>query len=464
MRKEEPVMRIIYFDIDCLRPDHLGCYGYGRPTSPTIDGIAAQGMRFDRYYCGSSPCLPSRTAWASGRFGIRNGVISNHGAGAQFHLRTRRYGGPELENDMLTRHLRRYGYDTYSFSNFADRHNALWFMYGWTAFHTPNLKGGAETAEEVNAPLLKWLEHNASRENYFLHVNYWDAHRPYKMAASWADRFIGKPIIQEWPEKAVIERHETLEGPFTAHGQFPDDESPYTLMPGAITSRLDWEKMINGYDSAIAYVDHHLRLVLNELERQDVLDDTAIIISADHGDAFGEHGIYSDHVCADECIHHIPLIIRWPGVVPEGEHASPLLYNVDLAPTLCDLLDIPVPADWDGTSFRPWLQGDLGPGRDYLVWDHGLYTVQRAVRTDRHLMILTYDDDGYSQFPPLALYDLERDPFQTRNLAASEPDIVAQCSAYLTEWLAAQKRKPHWRGDPLDAILQERALEGKSLT
>ena len=95
-------MRIIFFDIDCLRPDHLGCYGYDRPTSPTIDAIARQGTRFNRYYCGSAPCLPSRTAWSSGRFGVNNGVTSNHGLGAGtftrirgqlFHLMSGHIGG-----------------------------------------------------------------------------------------------------------------------------------------------------------------------------------------------------------------------------------------------------------------------------------------------------------------------------------------------------------------------------------
>lgn len=148
-------MRIIYFDIDCLRPDHLGCYGYGRPTSPAIDQIAAKGIRFSHYYCASSPCLPSRTALFSGRFGIRNGVISNHGAGAQFHIKNHVYGGPQPENEMFMRQLRRHGYDTISFSNFADRHSAMWFMCGWTEFHTPNLKGGGETADEVNVQLLE---------------------------------------------------------------------------------------------------------------------------------------------------------------------------------------------------------------------------------------------------------------------------------------------------------------------
>ena len=124
-------MRILVFDIDCLRPDHLGCYGYGRPTSPNIDRIAAEGVRFDRCYCASSPCLPSRAAWASGRFGIRNGVISNTGAGSEFRLLKTHYSGPRPEYEMLPRQLRRGGCETVSFSNFADRHTAPWFMIGW---------------------------------------------------------------------------------------------------------------------------------------------------------------------------------------------------------------------------------------------------------------------------------------------------------------------------------------------
>jgi choline-sulfatase len=161
LERGKEAMRIIYFDLDCLRPDHLGCYGYERPTSPTIDAIAREGIRFNNYYCASSPCLPSRTAWASGRFGIRTGVLSNVGEGAEFHIRKRNYGGPERDNTMVMRQLRTHGMDTISFSNFADRHNSWYFMCGWSEFHTPNLKYGNETAEEVNEPLMRWLRQNA---------------------------------------------------------------------------------------------------------------------------------------------------------------------------------------------------------------------------------------------------------------------------------------------------------------
>ncbi len=449
-------MRIIYFDIDCLRPDHLGCYGYHRPTSPNIDRIASQGARLDNYYCASAPCLPSRTAWISGRFGIRNGVISNHGVGARFNLRTRHYVGPEPDNEPFTRRLRANGYDTISFSNFADRHNAFWFMCGWSEFHTPNLKGGFETAEEVNGCVLPWLRQNATREDYFLHINYWDAHRPYKMDASWADRFRDSPVEQSWPDEEAIRAHQRIKGPFTAQGQFHDGVSPFPLMPGSVASRKDFEHMVTGYDASIAYVDHYLGQILDELDRQGVLDDTAIIVSADHGDAFGEHGIYSDHVCSDECIHHIPFIVRWPGASKAGHSSDSLIYNVDFAPTLCDLLGIEeTPSDWDGASFKESLQGVPTNGREYLVLDQGLYTVQRAVRTRDHLMIRTYDDFGY-QFDPVELYDVANDPYETRNLASERPDIVQQCDHHLTEWLHEQRSKGHNIPDPLGEILRER--------
>lgn len=448
-------MRIIYFDIDCLRPDHLGCYGYGRPTSPAIDEVAKQGICFDHYYCASSPCLPSRACWASGRFGVRNGVISNHGAGVQFRIKTYAYGGPEPENQMLMRQLRGHGYDTISFSNFADRHSAFWFMCGWTEYHTPNLKGGQETAEEVNVPLLKWLKTNAKREDYFLHINYWDVHRGYKMDISWADRLKNYPVKQNWPDEETIRRHQTVKGAFTAQGQFPNGVSPLPLMPGSIFSRQDFEKMITGYDAAILYTDNHVAAVLEELSRQGVLEDAVIIVSGDHGDAFGEHGIYSDHVCADECIHRIPLIVKWPGISAAGRHSKSFLYNLDFAPTLCDLLNIPIPPQWDGESFKENIKGKDIFDRDYLVWDCGLYTVQRAVRTKTHLMLRTYDNYGY-MFEPVELYDMVNDPFQTRNLSGDEPDMVRQCDERMSDWLCRQMAKNNWVSDPLSEVLKER--------
>jgi arylsulfatase A-like enzyme len=453
-------MRIIYFDIDCLRPDHLGCYGYDRPTSSNIDKIASNGVRFDHYYCSSSPCMPSRTAWSSGRFGIRNGVCSNLGAGADFHIKLSDYGGPHPENEMLMRQLRQYsGLHTVSFSTFADRHSAYYFMCGFSEFHTPNLKGGMETADEVNPMIMRWLEANQSRDDYFLHINYWDAHRPYRIDPDWDPNGIkSTPVTQAWPDKDTIDDHQKISGPFTANGQFKNDTSPYPLMPGSIKNREDFEKMITGYDLSIAYIDEHIGQIIAFLERTGQIENTAIIISSDHGDAFGEHGIYSDHVCADECIHRIPLIINWPGITERARTCEDLIYNVDLPPTLCDILDVPAPADWDGLSFRAALEGRPFEGREYLVWDHGLYAIQRAVRTRDHLMIRTYDDFGYS-INPIELYKINEDPYQQKNIAAQHPDIVEHCMNLMEKWIFDQGQKEPNVIDPLFATLKERSQQ-----
>lgn len=453
-------MRIIYFDIDCLRPDHLGCYGYARPTSPAIDRVASEGIRFDNYYCASSPCLPSRTCMSSGRFGIRNGVVSNLGAGARFRIRTTPYDGPEPDNDVFPRVLKAAGYDSICFSTFADRHNAMWFMRGWSEYHTPNLKCGLDMADEVNEKVLPWLRKNGSRDNYFLHINYWDAHRIYKMDASWAERFRDHPVPQKWPDESAIADHQALDGPFTARTQFPDNRSSVPLMPGAVTSRSDFETMITGYDAAIAYVDHHINQVLDELSRQGVLEETAIIISADHADAFGEHGIYSDHVNVSNCVHRIPLIVRWPGVTDGagGSADASMMYNVDFAPTICDLLGVSAPSDWDGASYADNVRGEAGRDRDYLVWDSGLYTVQRAVRTRRHLYIRTYDALTYTNWDAESLYDLEADPYETTNIAADAPSTVREAREIMDSWVSEQRKKPDWADDPLQAVLGERGI------
>lgn len=404
--------------------------------------------------------MPSRTALTSGRFGIRNGVINHFGAAARYRIQNNDYFGPKDFNQPFPRQMMIHGMKPICFSNFPDRHNALWFMSGWEEFHMINLKGGHETGEEVNAKVLPWLQANASKDNFYLHINYWDAHRPYKMSPEWADRFKDFPVPQSWPDAAEIEKHQTtFTGPFTCHGQFPEDKSPFPLMPGAINNRQDFEQMLTAYDASIAYVDYYLNQILDELKRQGVYEETAIIISADHGDAFGEHGVYSDHVNADECIHRVPLIIRWPGVTPANTTSQAFMYNVDYAPTICDLLGIPAPAEWDGKSYRENVMGRSGVDRDHLVWDTGLYTVQRAVRTKSHLYMRTYHKGHFNSWREEELYNITDDPYQTRDLVETSPKIVADCRDKMEKWKAEQMRKPYWVSDPLEELIRERASQ-----
>src|SRR5690242_11369737 len=142
-------MRILLLDLDSLSPDHLSCYGYHRNTSPNIDRIAAEGVRFDNYYTSDAPCAPSRAALMSGRFGIHNGIVGHGGTAADF----RHEGSPRGFKDTLSREclpamLRSAGMKTILFSPFGERHAQWSFYAGFTEMHNSG-KSGAESAEDV---------------------------------------------------------------------------------------------------------------------------------------------------------------------------------------------------------------------------------------------------------------------------------------------------------------------------
>ena len=187
-------MRILFLDLDTLRPDHLGCYGYQRNTSPNIDAIAEQGVRFENYHCTDAPCAPARAALMSGRFGIHNGLVGHGGTGGDMRLD----GGPRGFRDRLLTHslpmlLRRQGFHTTTISPFAERHSQWTFLAGFSEMHNTG-KGGMESAEEITPTVLKWINDNKGKDDWFLHINYWDPHTPYRAPEEFGDPFKDEPL------------------------------------------------------------------------------------------------------------------------------------------------------------------------------------------------------------------------------------------------------------------------------
>lgn len=122
-------MRLLYIDIDSLRPDYLGCYGYHRDTSPNIDAVARQGVRFDNCYITDAPCLPSRTAMWSGRAGFHTGVVGHGGRAAQPRIEGPSRGFyDQFGTTSWMRALRLAGLHTATISSFGERHGA-WHWY-----------------------------------------------------------------------------------------------------------------------------------------------------------------------------------------------------------------------------------------------------------------------------------------------------------------------------------------------
>ncbi len=448
-------MRILFLDLDTLRPDHLGCYGYSRNTSPNIDRIAEQGVRFNQYYCSDAPCLPSRAALMSGRFGIHTGVVGHGGTAADMRLEGSPRGFQDrLASESLPAFLRSVGFKTVSISPFAERHSSWSFYAGFNEMHNTG-KGGMESAEEVTPTVLKWIKENAKEDNWLLHINYWDPHTPYRAPEDFGNPFAEDPL-PEWITDEVLDEHQNMVGPHGALeiNMYNNHTNPkFPRHPGEIQNRDDLRRMVDGYDCGIRYMDTHIGQVFAALEEQGVMEDLAIIISSDHGENLGELGLYGEHGTADYITCRIPMIIRWPGC-KAGHVDDGLHYNLDLAPTLSELFHRDPAPSWDGQSYAPALLKGEECGRESLILSQCAHVCQRSVRFGPWLYIRTYHD-GYHLFPDEMLFNVEEDPHEQINLAAEHPDICREAVYRLNQWHDDMMKTMDYDVDPLWTVIKE---------
>ena len=217
------------------------------------------------------------------------------------------------------------------------------------------------------------------------------------------------------------------------------------------------KKLIDGYDTGVRYADDHVGRIVAALKAAGVYEDTIIIISGDHGENLGELGIYSEHATADEYTCHIPLIIKYPGGV-QGARDRGFHYNLDLAPTLMDLLGGEKEAIWDGQSFADTIRNGKNVGRDEVVLSQCAHVCQRSVRWDKWLYMRTYHD-GFHLFPQEMVYDLEADPHEQNDLSTKRPDICQEGAWRLNRWHDAQMQKMAVTSgdsvDPLWTVMRE---------
>lgn len=451
-------MRVLLLDLDTLRPDHLGCYGYHRNTSPNIDRIAREGVRFTNHYCSDAPCLPSRASWITGQFGIHTGVVGHAGTAADLRIDGEQRGFCDFlrGGQAFTNIFRKAGFHTASISPFSERHSAWWFNAGFNEVHNTG-HWGMESAEEVTPVVEDWLDKHAHEENWYLHVNYWDPHTPYRAPESFGNPFADQPL-PDWITEDVFKTHLNHVGPHSAHeiNMYDDATHPqYPRHPGALHSMDDLRRMMDGYDCGVRYMDTHIGMLLARLEKLGVLDDTAIVIMGDHGENMGELGIYGEHGTADHATCNIPLIIRWPGG-QSGKVDSNFHYNLDLAPTFADLLDQKHHPRWDGLSFAGVITGTSYTKREELIIGQCAHVCQRSVRFGPWLYIRTYHD-GYHLFPKEMLFNLDEDPYEQNDLAATHPEVCREAVWRLLSWQDdMMKSMPAGHAtDPLWTVMQE---------
>ena len=451
-------MRIVYFDIDTLRPDHLGCYGYNRNTSPNIDKIASEGTIFTECYASDAPCLPSRASLFMGRFGIHTGVVGHGGTAADLNLtgKEREFVDHYLSQNWITL-MRRAKFYTASISPFAERHSAYWFYSGWNEMHNTG-KYGMETADDVLPVAEKWLNDNGQKDNWFLHLNTWDPHTPYRTPLSYECTFENDPI-PAWLTQDIIDEHRKSYGPHSAREPHGMRNQPmpkfFERLAGLseIKDLDDYRKWINGYDAGVRYADEFVGRIVGLLEKMGIYEDTLIMISSDHGECQGELNVYGDHCTADHIVNRAPMIIKWPGKKWKKKYDS-FIHATDVAATMIEGFGRIVPKFWDGKSFFNEIENDEEFGREYLVISQNAWSCQRSVRFDNWTLIKTYHT-GLKNFPEIMLFDYEKDFHMTKNLATEKPEIVEQCLHLLNEWHDEMMKTSPSGIDPLKTVIEE---------
>jgi arylsulfatase A-like enzyme len=388
----------------------------------------------------------------TGTFGIRNGVVNHGGTGAELRNEgARRSFVSRYSFDSWAGVFYWNGWHTASISSFPFRHSATWWNHGFMEAMNLMRGMGGERADEVLPGALDWLERRGRNDDWFLHVHLWDPHTPYNTPDEFGNPFAGDPI-PSWHTEAVRAHNWQLSGPHSAQepwGFTPDEWGPLPPRQPWDASSMDAVKAIfDGYDVGIRYADHALGTLLNKLDDLKVLDETAVLVSSDHGEAFGELGVYADHQGADEATCHIPAVLRWPGRPPQVHDG--LQYHVDVAATIVELAGLRVPNSWDGRPVD--LSG--GSGRDHLVLSQGAWSCQRGVRFGDHLYLRTWHDGYHGHWNDEMLFDVNQDPHETTDLWREDDAVSKAAATLLTEWTCEQLG--HTDGeDPMNAVRRE---------
>jgi arylsulfatase A-like enzyme len=356
-------MSFLLLTIDTLRPD-LGYAGYERPVSPNIDELAKRSTVYEQAYAISTYTGFSIVPMMASRYPSEMVRSDRHEVS---------YAG---ENVLLAERLRAAGYRTFGAASHFLFHPELGWVDGFEKFVMSPVEGDAPRGS---------------------HVDLYHSSRPLADAAI---RFLNDPQITS--------------GPFLIWVHFLDPHKQYLDHPGF----TNWGKDPRGlYDGEIAYTDHHVGRVLRALAASPARERTAVILTGDHGEAFGEHGAFFHGREIWDEIMRVPLLMSVPGAPPR--RLTRRVSHVDIAPTVIDLAGLPEDAGARGQSLVPELFGADLPGRPVLVDQprNPYYRPKRGFIEGRHKLHHAVDSNTYR------LFDLDRDPKETNDLVEGEPDL-----------------------------------------
>ena len=409
---------ILFVMLDTLRADHVGCYGYAKPTTPHIDRLARESVRFANLYTAGPWTMPSVMTMFTSLHPTVHGAVS-------FQRRA------SLKVTTLAERLKRLGYrrtaaitsnptvnSRYGFAQGFDRYDdySIFFAHELDLFGVddkPQRKSVVEavTSKTVTDMATRWLEKEGRRGPWFLFLLYFDPHLDYVPQPPWDRRFDPHPTAENRKTKPNV-RH-----------LLRDDADPGLR-----------DHLLALYDGEIGYTDLWVGKLLERLDALGHADDTLVLVTSDHGEEFLDHGgILHGKTLYSEQTRGV-LLLRHPNRLPAGKVVTAPARHVDLTPTLLDLAGAPPDPECQGLSLLP-LIGD-GDGRTspdgrpcYLEGTVGTHL--RALVRGRHKLIRDLDTAAHQ------LYDLAADPAEKTNLAHTQPEMLAALTEPLDAHIAA---------------------------
>ena len=419
---------VLLISIDTLRGDHLGCYGYNRPTSPTLDEVASKGLLFEDTMATSPWTLPSHGSLLTGLYPRRHGLKSFY------------HSLPKMISTMADV-FRANGFSTAAIVNSHYLSQRYGLDRGFDEFTYEKEILGLTAPSKVGEMALGWLS-KRHRNPFFLFLHFFDIHSDYRALPKYLKQFVR-------PYRGVADGSTAQLLAFRA-GQFSLDDDAVN-------------HMIDLYDASIRQMDDGIGKLLTFLESKNLFDESLIIITSDHGEEFLDHGgVLHSETMYEELIH-VPLIICGPGI-PKSRRIRNVVSHVDLMPTILSFLGMTRPLLLDGVDVSGfWKTNDFVVPERYLFSEGSKgniipdehspkHDIKRAVRHPRYKM--HYDRLSEQTH----LYDLEKDRREKNDISSKHPRLVDAMFSQLKDFMAVNKT-----GRSLGPLSQEEIERLKSL-
>lgn len=413
---------LILISIDTLRADGLGSYGNPRPASPAIDAMAREGTRFRNALAQSSWTLPSHYTMLTSLYPSVHGVNPDRRlfAGIRGSYKTASLRGSESDETLAER-LSDLGYFTSAITEDGWLEARFGFDQGFASYlahHSDNL------AEATARLTLDWLRRHRDLP-FFLFVHTYQTHQPYHQPAPYDTMFVDPHHVGYALPGVPL--------PMAVFDQFKRPTFP--PMPADVAAFRGL------YDGEVRYVDAFIAELLATIRAQGLERDTIVLFTSDHGEELFEHGNFDHGETLYDEVLRVPFILWGPGRIPAGQTPGAPVALLDILPTLVELAGGKAGGRIQGKSLVPLLAGHTGGFAGRALFAEGYATVFHHRRDQDESVPLTCVWDGADKLilrrsrPESAeLFDLRRDPAESRDLAAEDPRRVAHLRERIRAW------------------------------